>query len=299
MMRRISLGAFLAALPVGCLCAIHPATAHAMTRSSALSNRALRATALSDGPRIRYLRYSADHIYRLRGHVGYEIDLQFAPGERFVGLGVGDSKAIKVAAATDHLFIKPNVSRVSTDMTVLTNLRTYVFDYRVGTVGVARRKSIVYAVRFQYPHTVRRRAAAAKRGRRGVERALYQAEHAPPRNTDYWFCGASDLKPQAAWDDGAQTHLVFPSREQLPAVFRLNADGSESLVNFHMRGEQMVIQGIARRWALKRGRLTGCIVNQAFAGSGRRLASGTISPHVWVVKRRTGAGGAVESGGGR
>lgn len=245
-----------------------------------------RALPAPPDPRIRYVRYEADHVYRLRGVVGYEIDLQFAPGERFVGLGVGDAKAIKVAAARNHLFIKPIVARVATDMTVLTNRRTYVFNYRVGSRAVApQRGAIVYAVRFEYPRALRR-AVAARRRRLRVDRDLYRAEHAPARNEDYWYCGPPALKPRAAWDDGAQTHLVFPSREPLPAVFVRNADGSESLVNFDMRGDQMVIHRIARRFILKLGRLTGCIVNKAFAGSGRRLASGTLSSHVWRVTRR-------------
>ncbi len=294
-MRGIFFGAFLLGLAVESVYGIRSAAAHGLSGSSTRVSPAISAAAASDEPRIRYVRYSADHIYRLRGRVGYEIDLQFAPGERFIGLGVGDSKAIRVAAAADHLFIKPVVSRLSTDMTVLTNRRTYVFSYRVEPAAAASGKSIVYAMHFRYPHTVRRRRAAARRSRQ-VKRALYQAEHAPAHNADYWFCGSTALKPQAAWDDGAQTHLVFPSREPLPAVFRLNADGSESLVNFHMRGVQMVIQGIARRWVLKRGRLSGCIVNRAFAGSGRRLASGTISPRVWVVKRRLAVRRAPDSG---
>jgi type IV secretion system protein VirB9 len=236
--------------------------------------------------RIRYVRYAADHVYHLRGYVGYEIDLQFAPGERFEGLGVGDAKAIKVAAAANHLFIKPVSAHVATDMTVLTNRRTYVFNYRVRpTPARPGRFAIVYAVRFEYPRASRLRTALERRRLR-VDRDLNRAEHASPRNEDYWYCGPPALKPQAAWDDGAETHLIFPSREPLPAVFVRNADGSESLVNFDMRGDQMVIHRIARRFVLKRGRLTGCIVNQAFAGSGRRLASGTLSPQVLRVTRR-------------
>ena len=294
-MRGIVFGALLVGLVAGSLDGICPATTHVLSHSNTRMKPVISAAAVSNEPRIRFVRYSADHIYRLRGRVGYEIDLQFAPGERFIGLGVGDSKAIRVAAAADHLFIKPIVPRLSTDMTVLTNRRTYVFSYRVEPAAASSGRSIVYAMHFRYPHTIRRRRAAAKRSRQ-VERALDQAEHAPPYNTDYWFCGSTALKPQAAWDDGAQTHLVFPSREPLPAVFRLNADGSESLVNFHMRGVQMVIQGIARRWVLKRGRLSACIVNRAFAGSGRRLASGTISPQVWVVKRRLAVRRAPDGG---
>ena len=236
---------------------------------------------------IRYVRYAANRIYHLEGVAGYEIDLQFAPGERFRGLGVGDARAIRVAAASNHLFIKPRAAHVATDLTVLTNRRTYVFSYRVGSATPGYPQTTLYALRFVYPHR-RARASAARRQRSAVVRDLSRAEHARARNTNYWYCGPRALRPTAAWDDGVETHLVFPSREPLPAVFVYNAGGSESVVNFDMRGDQMVIHRIARRFILRRGRLTGCIVNKGFAGSGRRLPSGTISARVWRVRRGRG-----------
>ena len=247
-------------------------------------------------PQIRYVRYAANRIYHLEGVAGYEIDLQFAPGERFRGLGVGDAKALRVAAASNHLFIKPRAARVATDLTVLTNRRTYVFSYRVGAAVPGVPRPTLYALRFEYPHR-RARASAARRQHSAVARDLSRAEQARARNANYWYCGPRALRPTAAWDDGVETHLVFPSREPLPAVFVRNADGSESVVNFDMRADQMVIHRIARRFILRRGRLTGCIVNKGFAGSGRRLPSGTISPRVWRVtrgwgRRVTGRGGA-------
>ena len=36
--------------------------------------------------RVRYATYDADEVYRLRGFVGYQIDLEFEAGEVFSGL---------------------------------------------------------------------------------------------------------------------------------------------------------------------------------------------------------------------
>ncbi len=239
-------------------------------------------------PRVRLVRYRLNRVYALRGRVGYEIDLQFAPGEHFVGLGVGDANGITVAAAGDNLFIKPRATRVATDLTVLTNRRTYLFDYRVRPPSAGdRAQPAIYAVRFEYPQARRRRGAAA-RNRQRIAHALAAAERPAVRNEDYWYCGAHSIEPSAAWDDGVETHLVFPPAAQLPAVFVLHADGSESLVDFNMRGDQMVIHQVARRFVLKRGRLRGRIVNRGFMDSQRRLASETISPRVWRITRRPG-----------
>lgn len=235
---------------------------------------------------VRFWRYHVNRVYPLQGRVGYEIDLQFAPGEHFVGLGVGDAKGVTVASAGDHLFIKPRAVRVATDLTVLTNRRSYLFDYRVGpSSGKDGARSALYAVRFEYPR-VRTGKSVAARNRRQIAHDLAVAERAAPRNEDYWYCGAPSLKPSAAWDDGIETHLVFPPQAELPAVYALNADGGESLVNFDMRGDQMVIHRVARRFVLKRGRLTGCVVNRGYAGSRRRMASETLSRQVWRITRR-------------
>lgn len=274
-MRRPSPTAFLLACCIGCVAA-------AMAAGQPFLS------ALRPDPRIRVVPYRADAVYRLRGYVGYQIDITFAPGERFVGLGVGDEKGVTFAAKANHLFVKPRAAHVATNLTVLTNRRTYLFDYEAGPrppdpTGA----DVIYALRFEYP-TGRAGAAARARGR--VAADLAAARHVRPRNYDYWFCGDPALKPLAAWDDGVQTTLVFGAHAELPAVFALNGDGSESLVNFDVQAGRLVVQRVARRLILRRGKLAGCIVDRAFTGGGDRLASGTIAPGVERRVRRSGAG---------
>ena len=261
-----------------CICSL--AITFAPARSSQV--------ALRPDARIRVVPYRADAVYRLRGYVGYQIDISFADGERFVGLGVGDSKGIAFAAASNHLFIKPKAAHVATNLTVLTNRRTYLFDYEAEpTLPDPSGADVIYALRFEYPAIS---AAALSSERRQVETDLAMAKTVRRRNFDYWYCGAPSLRPTAAWDDGVQTTLVFGSHTELPAVFTLNEDGSETLVNFDARAGGMVIQRVARRLILRRGKLAGCIVDRSFAGGGARLSSGTIAPDVERVTRRSGRG---------
>lgn len=243
---------------------------------------------LQPDPRIRVVPYRADAVYRLRGYVGYQIDITFAPGERFVGLGVGDSKGITFAADSNHLFLKPSAARVATNLTVLTNRRTYLFDYEAGSNAPdPTGADVIYALRFEYPEVPVR---PASRERQRVETALQAAQSAGFRNYDYWYCGDPSLKPVEAWDDGVRTTLVFGAHTELPAIFASNDDGSESLVNFGVRTDRVIVQRIARRLILRRGKLAGCIVDRAFTGGGERLSSGTIAPNVDRVTRRASAG---------
>ena len=262
-------------LSVCCICCL------AATLVRAQSLRA----ALRPDPRIRVVLYRADAVFRLRGYVGYQIDIAFAPGERFLGLGVGDSKGVAFAADANHLFIKPRAARVATNLTVLTNRRTYLFDYEAEPVPPdPSGADVTYALRFEYPALPPRDAA---RARLQIATDLVAAQSARPRNYDYWYCGNPSLRPVAAWDDGVQTTLVFGAHMELPAVFALNEDGSESLVNFAVQGGRIVVQRVARRFIVRRGKLAGCIVDRAFGGGGERLSSGTIAPNVRRVTRRS------------
>ena len=237
------------------------------------------APATTGDARIRTVVYAADEVYRLRGYLGFQIDLEFEGGEAFVGLGAGDVDGLAFAAEGNHLFLKPRAASIDTNLTVLTNRRTYHFEY----LASARRTDmpageVVYVVRFVYP-------AAAAPAVQDVEQHLAQAVPGRPRNLDYAYCGSPAIQPESAWDDGVQTHLRFGARQELPAIFVNNEDGSESLVNFTVAADELVVHRVVRRLIVRRGHLTGCIVNQRFAGGGAELDSGTLAPDVRRVTR--------------
>jgi type IV secretion system protein VirB9 len=211
--------------------------------------------------RVRVVAYNPDDVVRLQGYVGYQIHLQFAEGEEFVSLGSGE--------------------RVSTNLTVLTNRRAYQLDYSVAKApsNPGAVKDMVYSLRFIYPQDEARRAAAELERQR-ADAQLNQAVVSRPRNDDYWFCGSPSLKPLVAFDDGVQTRLKFPSRAEFPAIFVKNDDGSESLLNFNVDSDEVVIHRVSRKFVLRRGQLVGCIVNQSFEGGGERLNTNTVVPGV-------------------
>jgi type IV secretion system protein VirB9 len=230
--------------------------------------------------RIRVLPYGADEVYRLKGYVGYQIDLEFEPGETFVGLGTGDLDSLTFAAQENHLFVKPKAAGIETNLTILTSRRAYHFDYSVSE----RRPDpafgdVIYVLRFSYPQKSAERAAEQ------IEQRLTGAAGARWHNLNYAYCGSPQLKPQSAWDDGVQTRIRFAPQQEMPAIFVSSDDGSESLVNFTVEAGELVIHRVSRAYKVRRGRLVGCIVNKGFAGGGERLDSGTVAPGVQRVTK--------------
>ena len=257
------------------------ARAYRVSMGCAALAASLMALAAAPDPRLRTVIYNADEIFRLAAYVGYQIDVEFEPGERFVGLGAGDVEGVTFASQANHLFLKPKAAGTRTNLTVLTNRRAYHFDYATssGTPDPGG-ADVLYVLRFIYAD------AAPPQPLRPAESAPLRIE-APadqPRNSDYWYCGREELAPLSAWDDGVQTHLRFDPRRELPAVFVRNDDGSESLLNFHIANGELIAHRLARRFIVRRGGLVGCIVNRGFGGSAERPSSGTLTPE---VERRT------------
>lgn len=237
--------------------------------------------------RIRATNYRDDEVYRLYGFVGYAIELVFEEGEVFAGNGGGDLDGIAFGWHDNHLILKPKAASVGTNLVVYTNRRAYRFDYSVSAQRPnLRTDNVMYTVRFVYPPP-----PMSANGLTAAEQAELDLKHAAerrPQNIDYWFCGSSAVKPIAASDDGVHTRLRFAAKSELPAIFVRNDDDTESLLNFNMEEGDVIIHRVAARFILRRGKLTGCIVNKGFVGSGDRLESGTVAPQV-LRQRKEGA----------
>jgi len=234
----------------------------------------LRGTADS---RIRSATYSPDEVYRLYGFVGYAIELIFEDGESFAGSAGGDLEAITFGWHDNHMILKPKAVNVGTNLVVYTNRRAYRFEYSASAKKPdPRTDQVMFAVRFNYPPQYATKPSAGG----ATDRELEAGASGRPKNYDYWFCGSPSIKPVAAFDDGVHTRITFGAKAELPALFVRNDDGTESLLNFSMEDGDVVVHRVAGRFILRRGQLTGCIVNKGFSGGGERLKSGTVAPDV-------------------
>ena len=143
--------------------------------------------------------------------------------------------------------------------------------------------NVIYSLRFIYPQDEAKKAAEQLEQERTNQQLAGQGPQRP-RNANYWACGSSAIRPVSAYDDGVQTRLRFAAHSEFPAMYVKNDDDSESLLNFTVEGEDVVIHRVSHRFVLRRGRLVACIENRSFDGGGERLQSETLVPG---VERRT------------
>jgi type IV secretion system protein VirB9 len=228
--------------------------------------------------RIKDVVYNPADVVKVVGHYGYSTDIQFGPGETTENIALGDSVAWEVAPAGNHLFVKPSEDNAVTNMTVVTNRHVYQISLDARNAqgpSSSRSREMYFQVRYTYPDD------DAKAGSREESRVRQAFARAPePRNWNYYGCGAREMQPSEVFDDGRFTYMRFPAAQEVPAVFVVGTDGSESIVNGSMRGDYYVVQRTAARFVLRRGKAVACIQNRSYDYYGLPSPTGTVSPEV-------------------
>jgi type IV secretion system protein VirB9 len=204
--------------------------------------------------RIRTQSYDPDQIVRIIGKAGIQSTIQFADDERIENVAVGDSSAWQITPnrRASLLFVKPLTPRSRTNMTVVTDHRTYMFDLVAGDKWTAP----LYALKFSYPNE--KKAEPPK--------PVQQAAAVPPPPTpmqiaeklhfDWNKKGAGKLLPTRVFDDGQSLYLAWSRDIPLPAILTQAEDRKEGPVNYRMSGEYVVVSPIPANLVLRYGRST-------------------------------------------
>jgi len=179
-------------------------------------------------PRIQSVLYDTNQVVQLQVATGYQLTIEFALDERIENVAVGDSGAWQITPNKrgDHLFIKALQPGVTTNLTVVTDARSYMFDL---SPLYGPLPDMAYTVRFTYPPTAVATIADA-------------TPAAPPGR--YRLGGTRAIRPSQIDDDGEKTYIVWPTDKPLPAVFAIDEKGREMLVDGYMRDGQYVIDSV-------------------------------------------------------
>lgn len=102
-------------------------------------------------------------------------------------------------------------------------------------------------------------------------------------NTHYSLAegaGSADIVPTLVFDDGRFTYLRFPGNREVPAVFHVLGDGSETMVNTRMEDDLLVVDRVSRRLMLRAGSAVVGLWNDAFDLDGVPPLEGTTTSGV-------------------
>ncbi len=197
----------------------------------------------------------------------YVCNVALQPGEIVNSVDVGDSVRWKISPAISgfgtnqvtHLLIKPIDAGLRTDMVVTTTKRIYTIKL------VSTQHDWTPQIAFNYPDDMQAEWAAYHQQAQFQTAAMSVPGGArSSENIDFDFrLGGDrpDWTPVRVYSDGVKTYIDFPpsvSSTAAPALVALNGGGwfsrpNPQLVNYRMRGDRYVVDGVLDRAALISG----------------------------------------------
>jgi type IV secretion system protein VirB9 len=237
----------------------------------ALAMLGASSVALADDARIVEKFYDAGKVVRIEGKTKVQATIQFGEDEHIENVAIGDSQAWQVTPnkRANLLFVKPLAATAATNMTVVTDRRTYLFDL----VASASAKPL-YVLKFTYPEEPTPQVAAVEAPTADEIAAASDPQAVTdPAALNFAWAGKGDRKllPARTYDDGTATFLAWPAGSPVPAILIKDSAGTEGPVNFTVRGDVIVVDGVPREIVLRSGKDSATLVNSGPVGAARSL----------------------------
>jgi type IV secretion system protein VirB9 len=272
---------------------------------TAVSNSNAAEVAANDA-RLREVTYDPRAVVTVpvkRGVVTLVVlDADEAITEVAAGLGGDCSKAdaawcVAAQPGGRNLFVKPKSSASApNNLAVVTDKRTHTFRFVV--LADADAKSPVYRLTVKAPSVKSiaslRPAAPDASLLAALSMSALPVVPAPASsqevvaerlqtkaqvlNSSYSIAegqGSEDIVPSLVFDDGRFTYFRFAGNREVPAVFAVLGDNSETLVNTRMEDELLVVDRVSRRLMLRAGSAVIGVWNEAFDLDGKPPEAGT------------------------
>ena len=207
--------------------------------------------AFAKDPRIATRLYSPSEIVTVHGHTGIQSTIEFGDDEHIDNIAIGDSATWQVTPNkhANLVFVKPMLAPARTNMTVVTDRRTYMFDLVAGD----KWSTPVYALKFSYPNE-KPAQPAVKTDEPAQQAALVQQPAATPADNlhfDWQSKGERKLIPARVFDDGTSVYLTWNRETPLPAILTMSEDRKEGPLNYRVSGEYIIISPIPQNMVLR------------------------------------------------
>lgn len=222
--------------------------------------------ALGKEKRFRTYVYNPNDVYRYVGYYLNQSYIEFEEGEVIQTISMGDPTPWLTNILGNKLFLKPIGSYPQTTMTIFTNKRSYYFELDAMEPNGVDENDILFFVKFVYPTSNDKNIVKfnVKKQRDDYPDLTDLSKY----NFNYEFAGSPAIAPIKVFDDGVFTYMEFKTdNAEIPAIFAVNEQGYETLVNFRIVEEYVVIEQVAGQLTLRSGGDVVCVYNNSLYGA--------------------------------
>jgi type IV secretion system protein VirB9 len=216
--------------------------------------------------------YNPNEVYRYLGHYTYQGFVEFEADETISSISMGDPTLWMFEHLGNRLFLKPVGENYSeTNMTIISNKRIYHFELMAKEAKGINDKDLIFVAKFVYPDEKDKNIVEFPR----VEKPdLPDLRDLSIYNFNYQYTGDPSIAPIKVFDNGEFTYFQFTKRNaEIPAIFSVDSNGSESIVNFRTAGEYIIVERVSPQFTLRSGSEIVCVYNSAMYSNASYVSS--------------------------
>lgn len=221
----------------------------------------LMPTDMKTDPRIKTVMYVPHQIIPLTISNKVLTQIKFSDDEQIIQVVFGDLNYhsnwpyLIPKNVPNVLFLGTTLTMGETNVTVITNERTYYFD--VSKKADESSDDITYSLVFRYPQD----NLSLFPHQSLLTQAL--ADKAD-LNYQYRYSGSQALKPVRVFDNGSMTFVTFSPHAPLPSIENvMDSMGQEQLTNTRTEGHTLIIMGTGAQYTFRQGGVeVGSIFNE-------------------------------------
>lgn len=213
--------------------------------------------------RIKIINYKPNTVFKFVGHYEYQSIIEFADDEVIDTITMGTPTPWQLVPNGNRIFLKPVENDATTNMTVITNKRMYFFEMHAETAQGIDDGSLNFVMKFVYPEQYQAALVQQQPGGTAIDKGPDLSK--PERyNFEYTIAGdAVEIEPLQVFDDGEFTYIKFRDiNAEIPAIFMVHPDSTESLVNFRFKSGYVIIEQVASKFTLRHGGQVICLFNK-------------------------------------
>lgn len=212
--------------------------------------------------RIRIISYNPNDVFKYTGYYGYQGSIEFEKGENIETVSMGDTISWQIVPSGNRMFLKPIEQDATTNMTVITDRRMYFFELHAADAKNINDPGLVFIVKFLYP------GIDSSGGTMNFSQKATPTVPDLTRRGDYNFnytiSGSEVIAPTKIFDDGRFTYFEFKDKNApIPAFFDVDKKGNESIINYQVVGNYIVLEMVASQLTLRYGDEIACAFNES------------------------------------
>lgn len=189
--------------------------------------------------------YYSTSTYQIFTKINYTTTIKLNADEEVTYIGSGDTENWDLDQAKGGvdgatlIFIKPLFENLNTNLSIITNKRTYYIYL------VSDKKAYNPLVQWQYPYEANMSFKNYKNNQMINKSVQLETSNINDLNFEYSYDKSSSLAPLQVYNDKRKTVIVMPKDiQEMPIVYSYGLDGNLNQVNYRVIGQNIIVDKV-------------------------------------------------------